>query len=150
MRFVIQRCSRLKITANGQCTAFVEGAGLLLLVAWGKEDETLTEEVMKKYIQKIIQLRIFPDKEGKMNLSVKDVQGYVGIVSNFTLYGSMPKGHRPSFSSAASPDLAKEMYEKFCKIFHREFDKVYEGIFAADMQIDFINDGPVTILYQGE
>ncbi|MCX8081741.1 MAG: D-aminoacyl-tRNA deacylase [Bacteroidia bacterium] len=145
MRLVIQRCSRLMLTANGELRCSKQGPGLLVLAGWGQEDDGNDEE-MRWVIQKILQMRIFSDAEGKMNLSVQDVKGYVAVVSNFTLYASTKKGNRPSFVHSAPPEKAKLWYEKLVAEMRKIFPETYDGIFGADMKIDFVNDGPVTII----
>lgn len=145
MRLVIQRCSRVKLMAEGEFRCDLNGPGLLILVAWEESDD-LNDEDTAWAVQKVLNMRIFPDSEGKMNLSVQDVGGYVVVVSNFTLYASTRKGNRPSFVRSAAPDKAHILYKKFVGELKNKFARVYEGVFGADMKVDLVNDGPVTIL----
>lgn len=145
MRLVIQRCSRIKLIANGEPRCDMNGPGLLILAAWEDRDDWNDEDI-EWAVQKVLNMRIFPDSEGKMNLCVQDVRGYVVAVSNFTLYASTKKGNRPSFIRSASPDKAEILYQNFVGELKKQYASVYDGIFGADMKVDFVNDGPVTIL----
>lgn len=140
MRIIIQRVSEAAVTIDGQCYASIN-QGLLLLVGIGPDDTIADRDYA---IRKVLNMRIFADAAGKMNLSVKDIGGEILSVSQFTLYAETKKGNRPAFTGAASPDMAKTFYEDF----NRELAKylpVKTGVFGADMQIHLINDGPVTI-----
>lgn len=120
------------------------GHGLLLLAAFIDED---TDEDLEWSARKIAAMRIFDDEAGVMNLSVKDVDGEILAVSQFTLYASTVKGNRPSYIKAAKPDVAIPLYEKFLAVLERELGKpVGKGIFGADMKVELLNDGPVTII----
>ena len=120
------------------------GNGLLLLTAFIDED---TDEDLEWSARKIAAMRIFDDEAGVMNLSVRDVEGDVLAVSQFTLYASTVKGNRPSYIKAAKPDVAIPLYEKFLEVLERELGKpVGKGIFGADMKVELLNDGPVTII----
>lgn len=144
MRTVIQRVAHasVKVPAEGYESAI--GKGLLVLAAFIDED---TEEDLLWTARKIAAMRIFDDENGVMNLSVKDVQGDVLAVSQFTLYASTVKGNRPSYIKAAKPDVAIPLYERFLSILENELQKpVGKGIFGADMKVDLLNDGPVTII----
>jgi D-tyrosyl-tRNA(Tyr) deacylase len=124
------------------------GKGLLVLVGIGKDTN---EEEMKFLAEKVINLRIFQDDDGKMNLSVLDVKGEILLVSQFTLYADCRKGRRPSYTDAASPDEAKKMYERFVEILKEIYPyKVESGIFQAMMDVTLCNAGPVTIILDGE
>lgn len=145
MRVVIQRCSRLKLTVGNELRCISEEKGLLVLAAWEEADNE-NENDIPWLVQKILHLRIFPDKEGKMNLCVKDINGYVVVVSNFTLFASTQKGNRPSFVRSANADKARLLYDMFVQEMKKNYTKCYDGMFGADNKIDFVNDGPVTIL----
>ena len=143
MRAVIQRVSTASVISDGQPTGNI-ARGLLILV--GIENDDTTEDA-SWLSDKIRQLRIFQDAEGKMNLALADVKGQILVVSQFTLHASTKKGNRPSFIKAARPEQAIPLYEYFKDhlSFHSE-QQIQSGIFGADMQISLINDGPVTII----
>lgn len=143
MRIVIQRVSEASVTVDGKVVGEI-GPGLLLLL--GVEDADDNED-MEWLCNKVSNMRIFSDEEGKMNYSVKDVDGGLLVVSQFTLHASTKKGNRPSFMSAARPEYAVPMYEKFLKLLEITSGRdVQSGEFAADMKVRLVNDGPVTIL----
>ena len=144
MRTVIQRVSEacVRVPAEGYESSI--GHGLLILAAFIDED---TEEDLDWTARKIAAMRIFDDEQGVMNLSVRDVEGEVLAVSQFTLYASTVKGNRPSYIKAAKPDVAIPLYEKFLEKLEEHFGKKVErGIFGADMKVSLLNDGPVTII----
>lgn len=144
MRTVIQRVSEasVKVLEEGYMSSI--GKGLLVLVAFIDED---TEDDLMWTARKIASMRIFDDSDGVMNLSVKDVEGEILAVSQFTLYASTVKGNRPSYIKAAKPDVAVPLYERFLDILESESGrKVGRGIFGADMKVSLLNDGPVTII----
>ena len=144
MRTVIQRVAHasVKVPAEGYESSI--GHGLLVLVAFIDED---TQEDLLWTARKIAAMRIFDDRNGVMNLSVKDVQGEVLAVSQFTLYASTVKGNRPSYIKAAKPEIAIPLYEQFLSLLESELEKpVGKGIFGADMKVELLNDGPVTII----
>ena len=142
MRLLIQRVSRAAVTVGDRQTANI-GRGLLVLAGVEEAD---TPEDVEWLAQKVVNLRIFNDSEGKMNLSVQDVQGDVVVVSQFTLHASTKKGNRPSYIRAASPGHAASMYESFGSRVEELLGKpVQYGIFGAHMMVDLCNDGPVTI-----
>jgi D-tyrosyl-tRNA(Tyr) deacylase len=142
MRVLIQRVSSASVTIDEKIKSSV-GKGLLVLV--GIEDADTNEDV-QWLSQKIINLRIFPDAEGVMNLSVKDVNGEIIVVSQFTLHASTKKGNRPSYIRAAKPDFAIPVYESFVKQLGNDLGKkIGTGEFGADMKVALVNDGPVTI-----
>ena len=144
MRTVIQRVTHasVKVLEEGYESAI--GRGLLVLAAFIDED---TEEDLVWTARKIAAMRIFDDENGVMNLSVKDVGGDVLAVSQFTLYASTVKGNRPSYIKAAKPDVAIPLYERFIELLQKELEKtVGRGIFGADMKVELLNDGPVTII----
>lgn len=141
MRAVIQRVKRCEVRAGKETVGRI-GDGLLVLLAIHKDDK---EEIVKKMADKIIGLRIFDDGDGKMNLSVRDVRGEVMVVSQFTLYGDVKSGNRPGFSRAALPAKAEEFYKNF--IAHlRQSLRVETGSFGSMMEVDLVNNGPVTIV----
>lgn len=142
MRVVIQRVSRAQVISNGILTGKIE-KGLMILLGIQPED---TGEDIIWLTNKITQMRIFSDENGKMNLSVRDIQGEILVVSQFTLYASTKKGNRPGFTKAASPSIANPLYEAFLNELRQAGFNVQSGIFGADMQVELVNDGPVTIL----
>ena len=142
MRSVIQRVSYASVKVDGEIIGKIE-KGLLILLGVCDED---TEKDLVYMVDKITGLRIFEDEEEKMNLSVEDIGGELLVVSQFTLFGDCRKGKRPSFSSAGNPDYANEMYEKFIKLLKEKNLKVESGRFGADMKVELLNDGPVTLL----
>lgn len=143
MRVVIQRTSQASVTIEEQIVAKI-GRGLLVLVGIEAAD---TGEDVDWLVGKIVQMRIFEDAEGKMNLGVKDVAGDLLVVSQFTLHAGTKKGNRPSFIRAARPETAIPLYEQFLARLETEMGKpVPRGVFGADMKVALINDGPVTIL----
>lgn len=142
MRTVIQRVESANVKVDNKIIGEI-GHGLLILLAIHKDDE---ESIIKKMADKIINLRIFEDDNEKMNLSLKDVDGEILVVSQFTLYGNSEKGNRPSFIESARPDKAIPMYEKFVKYIRGEEIKVETGKFGAMMDVELINNGPVTII----
>ena len=144
MRTVIQRVQHASVKVPAQNYESSIGHGLLVLAAFIDED---TEEDLLWTARKIAAMRIFDDQDGVMNLSVRDVQGGILAVSQFTLYASTVKGNRPSYIKAAKPDVAVPLYDRFLKILETELQKpVGKGIFGADMKVELLNDGPVTII----
>ena len=141
MRAVLQRVTEASVSIDGIVKGQI-GKGLLILLGVGKEDTKADAEIL---VRKIAAARIFSDENDKMNLSVKDIEGSLLIISNFTLYGDMKKGSRPSFDPAMPPLSAKELYEYFCKEMEKEGLPVATGEFGADMKVSSLNDGPVTI-----
>ena len=142
MRAVVQRVSQSKVTVDGTVTGEIK-KGLMVLLGVADGD---TEKDAEYMANKISGLRIFMDEEDKMNLSVKDIGGDILAVSQFTLLGDVRKGKRPSFSSAARPDEANELYQKFIEYLRNDGLHVEEGVFQTHMMVDLTNDGPVTIL----
>lgn len=143
MKVVIQRVSEASVTVEGKKVAAIQ-KGLLVLV--GIEDAD-TQEDIDWLSGKIIKMRIFGDENDVMNCSVQDVDGEIIVVSQFTLHASTKKGNRPSYIKASKPDFAIPMYENFVRTLENEFQKeVQRGIFGADMKVNLLNDGPVTIL----
>jgi D-tyrosyl-tRNA(Tyr) deacylase len=142
MRAVVQRVSRAKVTVNGEITGEI-GLGLLVLLAVGAGDTRAEADYLA---EKTIGLRIFEDAGGKMNLSVGEVGGAVLVVSQFTLYGDARRGKRPSFDSAAAPDVARDLYEYFVERVRGAGLRCETGRFQETMRVELVNDGPVTIL----
>lgn len=144
MRLVIQRVKKASVEVNNEIVGKIE-QGFLVLLGVGPED---TKETANFLVQKLIKLRVFEDENGKMNKAIKDIYGELLIVSQFTLYADCSGGNRPSFTNAAKPDKANELYEYFIRKCKEENIKVEHGIFGADMQVELLNDGPVTILLE--
>ncbi len=142
MKVVIQRVTKASVTIDGKNKGSI-GQGLVVLVGVGKED---TKEIVDKYVNKLIKLRVFADKEGKTNLSLKDVEGQLLVVSQFTLYANCKKGNRPSFIEAAGPDKGEEIYNYFVDKCRESVDIVKTGEFGEDMAIELVNDGPFTVI----
>lgn len=142
MRAVVQRVSRAKVTVDGAVTGEI-AHGLMVLIGVGVDDGDDDARVLG---EKIANLRIFQDLDGLMNRSVKDVGGGVLLVSQFTLLGDSRKGRRPSFISAAREDVAKPLYERVGELLERDGLSVGYGVFGAHMDVELVNDGPVTIL----
>lgn len=142
MRAILQRVSHASVTVNNELTGSIQ-QGLLILL--GIEDAD-TDDDINKLSSKIVNLRIFNDPAGVMNLGVKDVNGEILLVSQFTLFADTRKGNRPSYLRASKPPVAVPMYEKMISALGKELGKpVKTGIFGADMKVDLLNDGPVTI-----
>lgn len=144
MRLVIQRVKNAEVAVPEQDYKATIGNGLLVLAAFIDED---APEDLEWTARKLVSMRIFDDSEGVMNLSVKDVEGEIMVVSQFTLYASTVKGNRPSYIKAAKPDIAVPLYENFVSLVEEYFgQEVKRGIFGADMKVSLLNDGPVTII----
>ena len=146
MRLVIQRVSHSKVEVDSKIIGQIE-KGFLVLLGVGQED---TEEVADFLVEKLCNLRVFKDEAEKMNLSIKDIDGELLIVSQFTLYADCKKGNRPSFTNAAKPEKANELYEYFIEKCRDKVRKVEHGEFGADMKVSLLNDGPVTIILEKE
>lgn len=141
MRFVVQRVRHASVTVEDQVIGKID-RGFLVLIGVSEDD---TREIADKLIKKLLGLRIFEDAEGKTNLSLKDVEGSLLLVSQFTLYADCKKGNRPSFIKAGNPALANELYEYIIEKCGEQFP-VESGSFGADMKVELLNDGPFTIL----
>ena len=141
MRVILQRVTQASVTIDTIKVADI-GKGLLILV--GIEDADNQEDI-QWLTNKIVNLRIFGDDNDVMNLSVKDIDGDIIVVSQFTLHAATKKGNRPSYIKASKPDLANEQYETFLNVLESNFKPVQRGIFGADMKVELLNDGPVTI-----
>jgi len=146
MRAVVQRVSRAKVTVAGEITGDI-GQGLLVLLGVGHED---TEAGAEYLADKIVGLRIFEDDAGKMNRSLAEVGGAVLAVSQFTLYGDVRKGKRPSFDDVARPEIARTLYERFVSRVRASGLRCETGRFQEMMEVELVNDGPVTILLDSE
>jgi D-tyrosyl-tRNA(Tyr) deacylase len=145
MKVVLQRVTKASVTING-CVKGKIKQGLVLLLGIKKGD---TEKEIKWLTNKIVNLRIFSDLDGKMNLSVKDVNGAILVISQFTLYANTKKGTRPSYIEAEKPELAIPLYNQFITQLEKDLDKpVAKGVFGANMQVNLVNDGPVTIILE--
>ena len=145
MRLVIQRVKEASVTVNKEFISKVQ-KGLLILI--GIEDNDADEDI-DWLANKVVNLRIFDDENGVMNKSIKDTYGDILVVSQFTLFASTKKGNRPSYIKASRPDFAIPMYDKFCDKLKILLDKdIKKGIFGADMKVNILNDGPVTILLE--
>ena len=144
MRAVLQRVSRARVSVNGETTGEI-GTGLLVLLGVGIND---SEPDAVYLVDKIINLRIFDDGDGKMNLSVLDIGGELLVVSQFTLYGDTRKGRRPSYIGAAAPDEANRLYEYFVSESRKHIENVETGRFQAMMDVELVNAGPVTIILE--
>ncbi len=144
MRIVIQRVERASVSVDRKMVGAI-GKGFLVLLGVGAED---TEADCERLAKKLIGLRIFEDENGKTNLSLKDVNGELLIISQFTLYADCRKGNRPNFLMAKEPTEAERLYELFCGLCAREIPVVERGIFGAEMRVELVNDGPFTIILE--
>ena len=142
MRVVIQRAGHASVTINGHCKSAI-GKGLMILVGIEEADN---HEDIDWLCKKIVNLRIFDDENGVMNKSVLDIDGEILVISQFTLHASTKKGNRPSYTHAAKPDISIPLYEEFCRCLTEALGKeIGTGEFGADMKVELLNDGPVTI-----
>jgi D-aminoacyl-tRNA deacylase len=142
MRAVVQRVTRAKVTVENETVGEIE-QGLVVLLGVARDDSEADAEYLAT---KIVALRIFDDEAGKMNVSVKDIDGGVLVISQFTLYGDVRRGLRPSWIEAAAPEVAKRLYEFFIAQTRELLTKVASGSFRSMMQVELVNDGPVTVL----
>lgn len=142
MKLIIQKVSSASVETEGECIAKIQN-GFLVLVGIGKND---TKEIVDQYIKKMINLRIFPDENGKTNLSLSDVNGQILLVSQFTLYANCRKGNRPSFFDAGEPSKAQLLYEYMIEKVKESVPVVQTGKFGALMKVSLINEGPFTII----
>lgn len=142
MRAVVQRVSSSSVTVDNHTVSSI-GLGLVALVGFHRDDSSRDMEYMAN---KILQLRIFNDEKNVMNRSLLEVEGELLVISQFTLYGDVRKGRRPSYSSSMPPEKASGFYDEFIELCKQKYRRVKSGIFQADMEIDLINSGPVTIL----
>lgn len=146
MRAIVQRVQEASVNIDEKIVSEIN-QGLLVFLGIGKEDE---EKDLEYLLDKIINLRIFEDDNEKMNLSISDIDGELLVVSQFTLYGDVRKGRRPSFSESAAPEIGEIFYKSFIEKAKLKKIKTQAGVFGAHMKIDLINDGPVTILLDSE
>jgi D-aminoacyl-tRNA deacylase len=146
MRAVLQRVTRARVLVERSVIGEI-GAGLLVLLGVGKDD---TPTVAAHLAEKTAQLRIFNDAQGKMNISLLESGGAALVVSQFTLYGDVNKGRRPAFGSAAPPTEAKQLYEEYVRSLRATGVRVETGVFQAHMEVELVNDGPVTILLDSD
>jgi D-tyrosyl-tRNA(Tyr) deacylase len=146
MRAVLQRVSRAQVTVESRVTGSI-GAGLMVLLGVGRDD---LSAVATSMAEKVSNLRIFEDEQGKMNRSLLDVRGAALVVSQFTLYGDARGQRRPSFMAAAAPDKALALYEEFCAALRQLGVTVETGVFQTTMSIELVNEGPVTILLDSD
>ena len=144
MKIVVQRVANAQVEVDKKVVGKI-GKGFLVLVGVTHDD---TKENADYLVKKLCKLRVFTDENDKMNLSLKDVNGELLIVSQFTLYANCKDGNRPSFVEAANPEQANELYEYFCSECEKNDIKVEKGIFGADMKVSLLNDGPVTIIIE--
>ncbi|HEX3018655.1 MAG TPA: D-aminoacyl-tRNA deacylase [Chitinispirillaceae bacterium] len=144
MKLVIQRVKKATVTVDNSITGSID-KGLLILIGVHQDD---TAETADYLVGKCSELRIFPDQNDKMNLSLKDIDGEALVVSQFTLFADCTKGRRPNFTSAADPEKGNQLYNYFVKKLSNEIRKVETGIFGANMQVELINDGPVTLILE--
>ena len=144
MKFVIQRVSRASVSVDGAVIGKIN-KGFLVLIGIGAEDGKKEADLL---VRKMCGLRIFEDQDGKTNLALKDVDGELLLISQFTLYAGCRKGNRPSFTQAGDPKKAEELYEYIIKECNKEIDVVQTGIFGAHMEVALINDGPFTVVLE--
>ena len=144
MKLVIQRVSKANVKVENEIVGKI-GEGFLVLFGAGQGD---TKEQADYLAEKLCNLRVFSDENDKMNLSIKNIDGELLVVSQFTLYADCIKGNRPSFVNAAAPDEAEKLYEYFIEKCRKLVKKVEKGIFGADMKVELLNDGPVTIILE--
>ncbi|GAB2191501.1 D-aminoacyl-tRNA deacylase [Sessilibacter sp. MAH2] len=144
MKGLIQRVTHASVAVDGEIVGEIQ-QGILLLLGIEKTD---TNESIDKLVDKVLKIRIFSDEQGKMNNSVADINGGVLVVSQFTLVADTKKGTRPGFSSAAPPDIAEQLYRQFVDKIQQKHVNIATGIFAADMKISLLNDGPVTFMLE--
>ena len=144
MKLVVQRVKNAQVDVDNKTVGKIDN-GFLVLIGITHTD---TKEIADYLVKKLINLRVFEDENGKMNLSLSDIKGSLLLVSQFTLYADCSGGNRPSFTEAAKPDYANELYEYIISECKKKVDKVETGIFGADMKVSLINDGPVTIILE--
>lgn len=142
MKFIVQRVNKSQVEVEEKIVGKID-KGFMVLIGITHND---TKEIADFLVKKLINLRVFEDKNGKMNLSLKDVQGSLLLISQFTLYADCSSGNRPSFTNAAKPEFANELYEYIIEECKKQVPNVQTGIFGADMQVSLVNDGPVTII----
>ena len=146
MKFIVQRVNKSQVEVEEKVVGKID-KGFMVLIGITHND---TKEIADFLVRKLINLRVFEDEKGKMNLSLKDVQGSLLLISQFTLYADCTSGNRPSFTNAAKPEFANELYEYIIEECKKQIPNVQTGIFGADMQVSLVNDGPVTIILEKE
>ena len=146
MKFIVQRVNKSQVEVEEKIVGKID-KGFMVLIGITHND---TKEIADFLVRKLINLRVFEDENGKMNLSLKDVQGSLLLISQFTLYADCTSGNRPSFTNAAKPDFANDLYEYIIEECKKQIPNVQTGIFGADMQVSLVNDGPVTIILEKE
>ena len=144
MKFIVQRVNKSQVEVEEKIVGKID-KGFMVLIGIKHND---TKEIADFLVRKLINLRVFEDENGKMNLSLKDVQGSLLLISQFTLYADCTSGNRPSFTNAAKPEFANELYEYIIEECKKQIPNVQTGIFGADMQVSLVNDGPVTIILE--
>lgn len=144
MKFVVQRVTSASVSVDGQIVGAID-KGFMVLIGVGQND---TKEDADYLVKKLVGLRIFEDENGKTNLSLKDVDGSLLLISQFTLYADCRKGYRPSFSEAGAPDMAEELYEYIIAECKKSIPVVEKGVFGGDMKVSLLNDGPFTIILE--
>jgi D-tyrosyl-tRNA(Tyr) deacylase len=144
MKLVLQRVKKASVSVDGSITGNI-GPGLLILLGVHEQDTTETADFL---VKKCSELRIFSDQNDKMNLSVKDIDGEALVVSQFTLLADCSKGRRPNFTSAANPEKGNQLYTYFVNRLREQIRRVETGVFGANMQVELINDGPVTLILE--
>ena len=144
MKLVIQRVEKAQVEVENKIVGSIK-KGFLVLIGITHND---TKDTADYLVKKLCNLRVFEDENGKMNLGIKDIEGELLIVSQFTLYANCSQGNRPSFIEAAKPEFANELYEYFCNVCKKNNIKVEKGIFGAGMKVTLVNDGPVTIILE--
>ena len=144
MKLVVQRVKNAKVEVDGKIVGSIDKGFLVLLGVTHTDNERIADYLVKK----LCNLRVFKDDNDKMNLSIKDINGKLLIVSQFTLYADCSKGNRPAFVNAAKPEIANKLYEYFCNKCKENEIEVQKGIFGANMQVSLLNDGPVTIILE--
>lgn len=144
MKFIVQRVKKSQVDIDNKTVGKID-KGFMVLIGITHDD---TKEIADYLVKKLINLRVFEDEKGKMNLSLKDVDGSLLLISQFTLYADCSSGNRPSFTNAAKPDFANELYEYIIEECKKQIPIVQTGIFGADMQVSLVNDGPVTIILE--
>lgn len=146
MKFIVQRVNKSQVEVEEKIVGKID-RGFMVLIGITHND---TKEIADFLVRKLINLRVFEDENGKMNLSLKDIQGSLLLISQFTLYADCTSGNRPSFTNAAKPEFANELYEYIIEECKKQISNVQTGIFGADMQVSLVNDGPVTIILEKE
>jgi len=146
VRFIIQRVRHASVTIDGEVRGKI-GKGFMVLIGIGADD---TKEIADKLVRKLVNMRIFEDAEGRTNLGLKDVEGELLLISQFTLYADCKKGNRPSFTKAGAPAMAESLVEYIIEECKKEIPVVEQGEFGADMKVELLNDGPFTVILDSD